>query len=101
MTIEENGAGEITEAIEQLRAQLSAAQERGKNATLRFHVTEVEMEFLVEVRREGHGGAGLKLGVVSLGADGKLSQGSSHRLRLKLDVKDGDSQEDATISHRR
>jgi hypothetical protein len=41
MTIEENGAGEITEAIEQLRAQLSAAQERGKNATLRFHVTEV------------------------------------------------------------
>lgn len=90
--------GEITEAIEQLREQLSAAQEKGKGASLRFHITEVEMEFLVEVRKEGKGGAGLKLGVVSLGADGAISQGSTHRLRLKLDVKDGDSEQDATIS---
>jgi len=47
--------GEITEAIEQLRSQLTAVQESSKDARLRFTVTEVEMEFLVEVIKEGGG----------------------------------------------
>ena len=49
MTADEDG--EITEAIEQLRSQLTAVQEGSKEAKLRFVVAEVEMEFLVEVTR--------------------------------------------------
>jgi len=36
-------AGEIAEAIEQLRAQLTAVQEGSQDARLRFAVTEVEI----------------------------------------------------------
>jgi hypothetical protein len=58
-------SGEITQAIEQLREQLTAVQEGSKDARLRFVVTEVEMEFLVEVTKEGGGSAGIRLGLVS------------------------------------
>ena len=78
--------GEITEAIDQLRAQLFVAQESGKGEGLRFQVNEVEMEFVVEVRKDGGARGGIRLGVVELGADGKLSQGNTHRLKLKLAV---------------
>ncbi|MEV5414358.1 trypco2 family protein [Thermopolyspora sp. NPDC052614] len=81
---------EITVAIEQLRAQLLAAQEQGRGKELRFQITEVEMEFAVEVRKEGGGNLGLHLGLVKVGADGKLSHGQTHRLKLKLNVTDAD-----------
>jgi hypothetical protein len=96
-----NAGDEITEAIEQLRAQLTAAQEMGKDARLRFAVTEVEMEFLVEVKKGGGGSGGIRLGLVSIGADGRLEKGDSHRLRLKLDVRDTQSGDQATVSDRR
>lgn len=96
-----NENGEITAAIEQLRSQLTAAQEGSKEARLRFTVTEVEMEFLVEVTKEGGGSGGVRLGLVTIGADGRMSHGSSHRLRLKLDVHDAESGDQARVSDRR
>jgi hypothetical protein len=92
---------EITEAIEQLRMQLARAQEHGRDARLQFRITEVEMEFLVEVRKDAGGSGGVQLGVVKLGAEGRVSQGTTHRLRLKLDVRDGLTGESATVSGRR
>ncbi|MBO3747511.1 hypothetical protein J5X84_15645 [Streptosporangiaceae bacterium NEAU-GS5] len=83
-----DGSGEITEAIEQLRGQLLAAQKSGENESLRFQIAEVEMEFAVEVRKDGGGSFGVQLGVVKVGADGALSRGQTHRLRLKLNVTD-------------
>jgi hypothetical protein len=94
-------SNEITEAIEQLRTQLANAQENGKDARLQFRITEVEMEFLVEVRKDAGGSGGVQLGVVKLGADGRVSQGTTHRLRLKLDVRDSRTGDSATVSGRR
>lgn len=97
-------AGEITEAIEQLRAQLIAVQDGSQEARLRFAVAEVEMEFLVEVTKGGGASGGVRLGLVSLGADGRVSAGNSHRLKLKLYVRDTESAiegEEAIISGRR
>jgi hypothetical protein len=99
--VDKAGNGEITEAIEQLRSQLTAVQEGSKDARLRFVVTEAEMEFLVEVIKEGGGSGGVRLGLVSVSADGKLSKQNSHRLKLKLDVRDTESGDQATISGRR
>ena len=96
-----NNDGEITEAIEQLRSQLTAIQEGSREAKLRFVVTEVEMEFLVEVTKAGGGSGGLRLGLVSVGADGSVTRDTSHRLRLKLDVRDSESGDRATVSDRR
>jgi hypothetical protein len=83
-----DGAGEIAEAIEELRAQLTAVQKRSADERLRFAVTEVEMEFLVTVTKGGGGSAGIQIGLVHAGADGKLSKNNSHRLTLKLEVHD-------------
>jgi hypothetical protein len=83
-----DGAGEIAEAIEELRAQLTAVQEGSADERLRFAVTEVEMEFLVTVTKGGGGGAGIQIGLVHVGADGKLSKDNSHRLTLKMEVRD-------------
>jgi hypothetical protein len=93
--------GEITAAIEQLRSQLTAVQTGSEGARLRFMVTEVEMEFLVEVRKEGGASGGVRLGLVSIGADGKVSKEASHHLRLKLDVRDIESGDQAIVSDRR
>jgi hypothetical protein len=99
-----DGSGEIAEAIEDLRAQLSAVQagSEGTDARLRFAVTEVEMEFLVQVTKGGGGDFGVRLGLVTVGADGKVSKDTSHRLKLKLDVRDTESDDgEATVSGRR
>lgn len=83
-----DGAGEIAEAIEQLREQLTAVQEGSADARLRFSVTEVEMEFLVKVTKGGGGKFGVQIGLVTVGADGSVNKDNSHRLKLKLEVRD-------------
>jgi hypothetical protein len=94
--------GEIAEAIEELRAQLTSVQKGSEDARLRFAVTEVEMEFLVQVTKGGGGNAGIRLGLVSVGADGKASKGNSHRLRLRLEVRDTATDDgEATVSGHR
>jgi len=95
------GEGEITAAIEQLRAELTAVQEGSSDARLRFVVAQVEMEFLVEVTKEGGAGGGVRLGLVSVGADGKVTKDTSHRLKLRLDVRDTTSGGRAEVSGRR
>jgi len=97
-----DGTGEIAQAIEELRAQLTSVQEGSRDARLRFAVTEVEMEFLVTVTKAGAGGAGIQIGLVHVGADGKLSKDTSHRLKLRMEVRDTDVPGgEATVSGRR
>jgi hypothetical protein len=96
-----SGEGEIAEAIEELRAQLTSVQKGSEEARLRFAVTEVEMEFLVQVTKGGGGSAGIQLGLVTVGADGKVSKDNSHRLRLRLEVRDTATDGEATVSGRR
>lgn len=93
--------GEITAALEQLRSQLTAVQEASQDARLRFVVSDVEIEFLVQVTRGAGGSAGIRLGLVSVGADGRLSQDTSHRMKLRLEVYDTETGGQATVSDRR
>jgi len=78
----------LAEAIERLRSELGEAQDAAANKQLRFEVVEVEMELLVELRKEGGSNAKATFGVVSFGADGKVSKGTTHKLKLKLNVRD-------------
>jgi len=99
-----DGGGEIAEAIEDLRAQLTSVQGASEvdRQRLRFAVTEVEMEFLVQVTKGGGGNAGIRLGLVSVGADGKVSKDTSHRLKLRLEVRDTLADDgEATVSGKR
>ncbi|MGW5216188.1 trypco2 family protein [Streptomyces sp. NPDC004051] len=76
----------IAEAVEHLRAQLVAAA--GNHTGPRFEVGPVELEFSVEMRREGKGKAGLRAWVVSAGAEASVAKASVHRVKLVLTPKD-------------
>ncbi|WP_367539902.1 trypco2 family protein [Streptomyces globisporus] len=77
----------IAEAVAHLREELVAAA-AGGDAGPRFEVGPVELEFSVEMCKEGRGKAGLKAWVVSAGAEASVSKASVHRVKLILTPKD-------------
>ena len=78
----------LAKAIELLRDELAEAQDAGQGHQFKFEISEVEVELLVELQSEGGAGVEAGFGVVSAGIDGKVSRGDTHRLLLKLKVKD-------------
>lgn len=74
----------LSEAIRRLRAELSQARDEGEDAELRFRLGPVQMEFQVQVTREGAGEAGIKFWVVSVGASGGISGSDVHKVALTL-----------------
>lgn len=77
-------AGGLAETIEALRAELTTAMSRGAGQPLQFELEAVNVEFTLAVTREGAGNGGLRLGVVSFGASGKIAEQQTHRLSLTL-----------------
>jgi hypothetical protein len=78
----------LAKALAALREELAAAQDAGQDHQFRFEITGAEVEFLVEVEAEGGAEAGVALGVITLKAGGTVSRADTHRLRLKLNIKD-------------
>jgi hypothetical protein len=74
----------LADAIEAIRAELIAAQAAGVGSPIRFAAEPVEVELGVEVRTGGKGDAGIRIGVVSIGAGGERSSASTHRLTVRL-----------------
>jgi hypothetical protein len=78
----------LAEAIEELRRELGRAQDAGAGQQLQFEVAEAELELLLELRREAAPEARLSFGVVSAGAAGTVASARTHRLTLRLSVRD-------------
>jgi hypothetical protein len=78
----------LAKALASLRQELAVAQDEGQNHQFRFEIDEAEVEFLIEVDTEGGTEAGAGFGVVTLKAGGSVSRADTHRLRLKLAIKD-------------
>lgn len=78
----------LAKALAMLREELAQAQDEGAGHQFRFEITEAEAEFLIEIDTEGGGEAGGSIGVVTLKAGGKVSRADTHRLLLKLHIKD-------------
>jgi len=78
----------LAKALGMLRDELAQAQDEGEGHQFRFEITEAEAEFLVEIDTEGGAQAGGSIGVVTLKAGGKVSRADTHRLKLKLRIKD-------------
>ncbi|GAA5700555.1 hypothetical protein AQJ43_31435 [Streptomyces avermitilis] len=86
MTENENErATELGDAIEAVRQGLLKAAAQGSD-DLRFLVKETELEFIVELRKTGSTGAGVKAWVLS--GDGRLerSAGQTNRLTVRLGI---------------
>jgi hypothetical protein len=78
----------LAKVLAMLRQELAQAQDEGAGHQFRFEITEAEAELLVEIDAEGSAEAGGSIGVVTLKAGGQVSRADTHRLTLKLQVKD-------------
>ncbi|AEY93218.1 hypothetical protein SHJG_7952 [Streptomyces hygroscopicus subsp. jinggangensis 5008] len=92
----------LAAAIEELRQELYQAQDRGRGAQFAFQVEEAELELALELRYTGQADGKLQFGVVGGRVGGSRATAQTHKLTLKLKVKDravgGSSPE---ISHNR
>lgn len=79
---------DLADVVHALRRELAEATAEGADAEVRFELGPVELEFLVDVKRDGGADAGVRFGVVSFGAKGGVTSGSTHRLKLTLTPKD-------------
>jgi hypothetical protein len=77
----------VGEAIRALRAELDAAA-GAPGGTVRFEIGPIEMEFALTLTRAADGQAGVRFGVVTVGASGSLSSESVHRVKFVLTPKD-------------
>ncbi|GLY79329.1 trypco2 family protein [Actinoallomurus iriomotensis] len=80
---------DLADVVHALRRELAQATAEGSEAEVRFELGPVELEFLVDVKKDGGAEAGVRFGVVSFGAKGTVTSGSTHRLKLLLTPKDG------------
>lgn len=78
----------LADAIRELRRELAEAMDEGQGKPVRFELGPVEMEFLLQVTKDAGGSAGVRFWVVSLGAQGNFSSGSTHRVKLALTPRD-------------
>lgn len=78
----------LAAAIEELRQELHTAQDVGAGQQFAFEIEEAQLELLLELRNEGHGEGKLTFGVATVGAGGSTMSTQTHKLTLKLQVKD-------------
>jgi NTP-dependent ternary system trypsin peptidase co-occuring protein len=89
----------LADAIRLVRAELLTAMGEGHDEALRFGLGPVEMEFLVEIRRERSVEGGLRAWVISGAGHAGSVAGASHRIKIVLDPEDVEGQR-ARISSR-
>jgi hypothetical protein len=78
----------LSDAIAALRAELATAMSAGESERLRFELGPVELEFTVDVHKDGGADGGIRWGVVSFGAQGSAGSADGHRVKLVLQPKD-------------
>lgn len=88
---------ELGEAVSAIRAQLQEAMDDGIGKTLQFRTGPVELEFTVEVRKEGEAKTKVFVLPWSAEARGAVSSDAVHRIKLTLQPVD-DTGTDALIS---
>jgi hypothetical protein len=74
----------LADTIKALRAELVRAMTNAQGEELRFAPGEVELELAMEISAETGADAGIRFGVVSIGAKGTASEAQTHRIKMKL-----------------
>lgn len=78
----------LAAAIEELRQELYQAQDLGADQQFAFAVEEAELELLLELRNTGKGNSKLTFGVATVDVSGEHSTVRTHKLTLRLSVRD-------------
>jgi hypothetical protein len=79
---------DLTQAVQAIRDQLTAAAALGSGQALRFDVGDIHMEFTVELRHDEHVRGGVKAWVLSGEADAGRAAAHTHKVSFTLTPKD-------------
>ena len=80
---EEIAAG-LAETIAALRQELATALTEGRGHPLQFDLGDAEIEFQLAVTRDASADGGVRFGVISFGAKGRLADEATHRITLTM-----------------
>ncbi len=80
---------ELGETVSAIRAQLQQALEEGSDKSLKFRTGPVELEFSIEVRKEGEAKARILVLPWSAEARAAASASRLHRIKLTLQPIEG------------
>ncbi|MFE6866684.1 trypco2 family protein [Kitasatospora sp. NPDC057692] len=78
----------LAAAIEELRQELYQAQDAGAQEQFAFEVEEAQLELLLELRSDVRPEGKLSFGVATVGVGGTSATARTHKLVLKLKVRD-------------
>lgn len=81
----------LAAAVETVRDELLEAARSGADQDIRFEVSDVAMEFSVEMRKDAKAKFGFTAWVVTAGAEGGMARSDVHKVTLSLrpHLKDG------------
>lgn len=79
---------ELGSAVQVIRDGLVAAAERAEGEDLAFELGDIQMEFIVELRKELKAGGKVKAWVLEAGADAARGSAKIHRVTFTLKPKD-------------
>jgi hypothetical protein len=78
----------LADAIQELRAEITSAIERGKNEEFKFKLGTIELELTMVVTKEGEAGGKFAFKVLGVGAEAslgaKLSGAATHKVKVVL-----------------
>ncbi|MFF2326817.1 MULTISPECIES: trypco2 family protein [unclassified Streptomyces] len=90
---------ELADAVESIRNQLIEAAGRATGRPVAFEVGDIQMEFVLELRKEIKGGTKVKAWVVDAGADVSRTTGRTHKVAFTLKPRDATTGEPWRIGH--
>ncbi|MDF3145994.1 MULTISPECIES: trypco2 family protein [unclassified Streptomyces] len=76
----------LADMITALRTELEDAQRRATAESLRFGITDVEVEATVQIMRNTAGRAGVQFWVVQAGGEHARGNATTHRIKLNLSL---------------
>jgi hypothetical protein len=97
--IDDRDKVQLADAIAALRAEIEKARRASEEASLRFRIGPVQLEFELTLEKETGADAGIRFWVVSIGAKGSLASARTHRVKLTL-TPEMDDGEPPYVSHK-
>jgi hypothetical protein len=79
---------ELADAVQAVRDELITAAARSAGQDVVFEVGDIELEFTVELKKEGGGGLKVKAYVFEAGVDAAAGSTSTHRVAVTLKALD-------------
>jgi hypothetical protein len=81
---------DLAATIKQLRAELTKAMAEDQDEQLLFGLGPVELELLMDIKKETSGEAGIKFNIITLGGRKLRDRSDSHKITLTLNPVDPD-----------